>query len=617
MHRQGSPYMLIEPEKASLVDNEPLPTSVNLNQVYSPVYSVPVQRILFAYRIPYLRSEFDLSQRAGPAEQVAQALERTRRLIASLGESQGIALALRYYGNPTLGEIQISLVARFITPDLHEGQTHQRVSGYVSSLFSSFGYPVEPVTSRTELEAILDPIPDPFILEIRQHEDLAHMKVGDAYVVYPFRPPTTTWSSTCAMMLEQSSPVLISVYLEPTKLLDYERESFSQAREIASALCSFRYSGFSYEGRITDSVALVVARLYNYYLQRFIKPFLLSVQVVSSDTSAAGSIAQVLASDLTDTLLPGACDIVAPQTADEQTLARRTLTFLELRPWGASLVTPGKERLRYLMGADGASCAFRFPVSVLVGVPGIDVRQAAPRDSTDMFASKAREIEPISEERKEAGSEMSRAAPLQKMQKVSRPIKILCLAANPSDTARLRLDKEARAIDEALRLSEFREGFDIKQHWAVRVADLEGCLLRHKPDIVHFSGHGSKSSEIILEDSSGNRHPVSVRALSRLFSVLKDNIRCVVLNTCYSEQQAVAIAGSIDCVIGMSKGVGDSAAISFAAAFYQALGFGRDVKTAFDLGCIQVDLESLDEQDVPKLLAVRRDPKEIVFVGNG
>ena len=194
-------------------------------------------------------------------------------------------------------------------------------------------------------------------------------------------------------------------------------------------------------------------------------------------------------------------------------------------------------------------------------------------------------------------------------------IKILFLAANPIDTSPLRLDEEIRAIDQALRQAEFRDQFDLRQHWAVRVADLQGCFLRHSPDIVHFSGHGSQASEILLEDRVGKSHPVSGRALSRLFSVFKDNVRCVVLNACYSEGQARAIAGYIDCVVGMSKAIGDRAAISFAAAFYQALGYGRDIKTAFELGCAQIDLENLDEQDTPKLLALKSDSCQISFAG--
>jgi hypothetical protein len=194
-----------------------------------------------------------------------------------------------------------------------------------------------------------------------------------------------------------------------------------------------------------------------------------------------------------------------------------------------------------------------------------------------------------------------------------KPIKILFLAANPQDTDRLRLDEEIRGIKHALLQAEFRDKFDIEQEWAVRVTDLQGHLLRHQPDIVHFSDHGREASEIILEDKTGESQIVPTRALEQLFAVLKDNIRCVVLNACYSERQAQAIAKHIDCVIGMSKAIGDEAAINFSVAFYQALGFGRNVQTAFDLGCVQIDMQNLNEQDTPQLLATKCNPEEIVF----
>lgn len=195
-----------------------------------------------------------------------------------------------------------------------------------------------------------------------------------------------------------------------------------------------------------------------------------------------------------------------------------------------------------------------------------------------------------------------------------RVIKILFLAANPTDTGRLRLDEESRAIDQALRQSKFRDVFDIRSHWAVRVSDIQGLLLRHQPDIVHFCGHGSQSSEIVLEDNFGKSHGVSADALSDLFSVLKDNIRCVVLNACFSEQQARSIAEHIDCVVGMSQVIGDKAAISFATAFYQALGYGRDVESAFKLGRVQINLENLGEQDTPQLISLKSNPAQVVFV---
>lgn len=153
--------------------------------------------------------------------------------------------------------------------------------------------------------------------------------------------------------------------------------------------------------------------------------------------------------------------------------------------------------------------------------------------------------------------------------------RILFLAANPSDSEPLRLYEEIRAIDEKIRRAEFGDMFEIVQHWAVRVDEIQEFFLRHSPHIVHFSGHGSTSGELILQNRSGETHPVSARALSNLFSTLKDNIRCVVLNACYSENQAVAIANHIECVVGMSRAISDEAAVAFASAFYRGLGFGK------------------------------------------
>ena len=193
------------------------------------------------------------------------------------------------------------------------------------------------------------------------------------------------------------------------------------------------------------------------------------------------------------------------------------------------------------------------------------------------------------------------------------PIKVLFIAANPNDTVRLKLDEEIRSIDDALRQSEYRDQFDIRQHWAVRVSDLQHLLLRYRPDIVHFSGHGSANSEIVLEDNFGKSQAVSPHALSRVFSILKDNIRCVLLNSCYSELQADAISEHIDCVIGMSKAIGDLSATTFAVAFYRALGYGRDVKTAFELGCSHIELEDLGDENIPLLIAKRNDPQNLFF----
>lgn len=191
-------------------------------------------------------------------------------------------------------------------------------------------------------------------------------------------------------------------------------------------------------------------------------------------------------------------------------------------------------------------------------------------------------------------------------------LRILFLGASPEGTPPLRLDQEIRAIDLALRQADFRERFDLRQQHAVRSTDLQGALLRHRPQILHLSGHG-QADGLYLEDEHGLRRKVPGSVLARILAVFKKQIRCVVLNACYSRDQAEAIAKDIDCVVGMSTAIEDRAATRFAAAFYQALAFGSSVEDSFNLACAQIDLDGSGTADAPQLIAFRQDPGEIVF----
>lgn len=179
---------------------------------------------------------------------------------------------------------------------------------------------------------------------------------------------------------------------------------------------------------------------------------------------------------------------------------------------------------------------------------------------------------------------------------------VLFWAANPTDTSQLRLGEEVRTIDERLVASGQGDQFDLRQQWAVRYTDLSDGLLRHDPHVLHFSGHGSPSGTIMLEDTDGTAREISVDALADLAGLAGDRLRCVILNACYSERQARAIATHVDCVVGTSTAIGDAAAISFAAGFYRALGYGRSVQNAFDLGRNEIELAGLGEEATPRLI---------------
>lgn len=180
-------------------------------------------------------------------------------------------------------------------------------------------------------------------------------------------------------------------------------------------------------------------------------------------------------------------------------------------------------------------------------------------------------------------------------------IKVLLFAANPMQK-RLQLDEEIRSIEEKIRQAEHRDFLELIAKLAVRTDDLLQNLNMYQPQIVHFSAHGRATGEIILVDRQGLPKPVSPPALKALFTTLKDNIRVVVLNACFSKIQAEALAEVIDCVIGMNDAIGDEAAILFSASFYRAIGFGLSVQKAFEQGIVAIQLEGVHGARMPELL---------------
>ncbi len=206
-------------------------------------------------------------------------------------------------------------------------------------------------------------------------------------------------------------------------------------------------------------------------------------------------------------------------------------------------------------------------------------------------------------------------------------IRVLFLAANPAETTRLRLDREIQAIERALQAGGLHDRFDLQQVWAVGPEEIQDSLLRHRPDIVHFSGHGEAGGLILERPSSSAQRgagspalaPVPppsdpIHTLAELFALARGSIRCVVLNACHSEAQAQGIAQHIDCAVGMSTELDDMAAIGFAWAFYHALGQGESVRKAFALACLQAKLAGGGPSGEPRLFAHRADPEALVFL---
>lgn len=161
-------------------------------------------------------------------------------------------------------------------------------------------------------------------------------------------------------------------------------------------------------------------------------------------------------------------------------------------------------------------------------------------------------------------------------------IKILYLAANPSDTSHVRVAAEARELTSRIRQGLNRDAFEIITYLAVRPQDLLRGLQEVQPHIMHFSGHGTFDKEIVLESEDGTSQPIAPQVLTELVDQFKTNLKLAVMSCCFGRRQARALHKVLDFTIGMEKPISDTAAVNFSANFYQVLASGGSIKQAFE-----------------------------------
>ena len=178
--------------------------------------------------------------------------------------------------------------------------------------------------------------------------------------------------------------------------------------------------------------------------------------------------------------------------------------------------------------------------------------------------------------------------------------KILFLSACPIGQAQLRTSGDYKAIKKHLDQTRFEL---LLPELEVTIDDLIDAMSQ-QPEIVHFAGHG-EAEGINIVDKNNITKLLSEEALKSLFEPHKETIQLVVLNSCYSAEQAKIISDFGFYVIGMNSQFGDKAARSFASGFYNR--FFKDIKNknpvkyAFKCGMTKLTTEFPDEVNIPEI----------------
>jgi hypothetical protein len=188
-------------------------------------------------------------------------------------------------------------------------------------------------------------------------------------------------------------------------------------------------------------------------------------------------------------------------------------------------------------------------------------------------------------------------------------IKILFLSASPRDLSTLKPDVEFRRIFEKIGSSETFEMYSVS---AIRKSDLIPMLLKNKPDIAHFTGHGSEDG-IYLENDSRTGDLLDQNDLAEIFERLSRKPRLLFLSSCLTATNIKRLAGVIDFVVASEARIEERAATIFAATFYSHLAYGEMVKNSFDLVHSQLKHEHLENEIAKYKLFIRGGAKDDGF----
>lgn len=132
----------------------------------------------------------------------------------------------------------------------------------------------------------------------------------------------------------------------------------------------------------------------------------------------------------------------------------------------------------------------------------------------------------------------------------------------------LQIDLEYRWLEEALRGA---PGLRlVPPSLATSYASLLEHLVRERPRILHFAGHGEQR-HLLLHGDDHSPQPVPAEAVRDAVGAIGRELDLVVLNACWSESVGRSLLPLARCVVAVPGPVPDASAVAFVRGFYTVL----------------------------------------------
>jgi tetratricopeptide (TPR) repeat protein len=188
------------------------------------------------------------------------------------------------------------------------------------------------------------------------------------------------------------------------------------------------------------------------------------------------------------------------------------------------------------------------------------------------------------------------------------------LSATPESIQAQRLQAELKKIRGAIHRSNNKSGFELEDRQYVNSSDIGEELRKLKPYIVHISGCADGLENLLCQDPSPDIYDCAQnKFITELFRLYSQEICCILLSGCYSEEQIKEIVQDIEFVIGISADLEEEQAVKFINEFYYQLASGQLVVASYHHGRNLLQrVGCSDEENLPRLFIrsdeiIRRD----------
>jgi tetratricopeptide (TPR) repeat protein len=190
--------------------------------------------------------------------------------------------------------------------------------------------------------------------------------------------------------------------------------------------------------------------------------------------------------------------------------------------------------------------------------------------------------------------------------------KILMLLANPESPKTPRKKEETRKIRDALKRAKNGNLFELLERPDISADDLSQELSTIEPYIIDIFGCDNGIEGLVLEESSEKNTLTDLKKIeliAELFQLHSKRIECIILNRCYSEEQAREIVQHVEFVIGISQNLENTKTAKFLSEFYYHLGSEHPIRNAYKLGCNSVERTGLQDICLLPILLNRDDER--------